>query len=218
MRAVVVVFLVACSSPEPLHLLDGGADPLHYQLHISFDSTRADMPRVFVDGVETMSVEAYYTSFHPIHHDIELRYADQVLARLPVDVSPGDCGSPDTVWSTIDEYVGAAASGDLRFNTDEWRGPETACVGDGFGVPHCACGTSERCAPRILRSEPLFTQMACVPIGAKAAGDPCTLTDDPAGAYDDCGENLVCIAGTCTAFCSPDIPPEYPPELTTRCP
>jgi hypothetical protein len=201
-------------------MVDGGQGPIHYTLHVTFDGTRADMPQVFIDGVEMQSFEGFYPNFAtPIHHEIELRYADQVLARMPVGAAAGDCGGrPDTVWSSIDEYVGALVSGDLRYYDAEWRGDMAECVEDGTGVAHCECSASERCAPRIIRAQPLFTQMACTPIGPKRVGDPCTLTDDPDGAYDDCGENLVCSAGTCTWICSPDFSPEeYPPEVA-RCP
>jgi hypothetical protein len=216
----VLGLVAACSAPPDVNLVDGGQGPIHYTLHVNFDGTRADMPQVFIDGVEMQSFDGFYPNFaSPIHHEIELRYADQVLARMPVGAAAGDCGgSPDTVWSSIDEYVGALISGDLRYEDAEWRGDTAQCVEDGVGVAHCECSASERCAPRIIRADPTFTQMACAPIGANGSGDPCTVIDDPAGAYDDCGENLVCIAGTCTPFCSPDIPAEYPPELTTRCP
>jgi hypothetical protein len=100
---------------------------------------RADMPQVFIDGVAMQSFEGFYPNLaSPIHHEIELRYADQVLARMPVGAAAGDCGgSPDTVWSSIDEYVGALVSGDLRYEDAEWRGDMAQCVEDGIGIAHC---------------------------------------------------------------------------------
>jgi hypothetical protein len=217
--AVLVMVVAACSTPTPVHVADAAAavdaaTALDYKLGVNFDSTRADMPTVFIDGVATMMIDEHYATFSgPIRHEIELRYADQVLAHTFTSDSPGDCGPPDVAWTSIDEGVGALASGDLRAGGAEWRGDDgQVCSADGFGLPHCSCQPTERCAPRVIRAQPLFTQMACAPIGPKAAGDPCTLTDDPAGAYDDCGEQLVCIAGTCTPFCDPSVPAQYPPE------
>jgi hypothetical protein len=219
MRLVVLGLVAACSSPSTVHFIDAGQGQIDYTLSVGFDSTRPDMPQVFIDGVEMTTYQHVYPGFtQPIQHEVELRYADQVLARMPASAAPGDCGPPDAVWSTITQGIQAVVSGDLRYEGDQWSGDGGVCVGDGFGVNHCGGCPGQRCAPRIIRAQPLFTQMACAPIGSAGSGDPCTLTDDPAGAYDDCGENLVCIAGTCTPFCDPNIPPEYPPELTTRCP
>lgn len=229
MRVAVVAVLMACgssSAPPP----DADDRPLDYQLRVGFDSTRADMPQVFIDGVATMSVEQVYPSLSdPIRHDIELRYADQVLAHTFAIAQPGGCDPTATNvrWTSIVQGVSALVSGDVRYGGDEWQGdgPDpgtmTVCTGDGFALPDCRCQATERCAPRVTRAQPLFTRMACTPIGTKAAGDPCTMTDDPAGAYDDCGANLFCLAGTCTAFCSdPSCPcptvPGYPPEVR-RC-
>lgn len=215
MRLAVLAAVAACNSPAPMHSVDAGL-PLDYTVSVGFDTTRADMPSVFIDGVATMTVDGVYPMFDgAIQHQIELRYADQVLAHLSTSISPGDCGPPDATWTTIVDYVQALSSGDLRYEDGEWRGPSGACTADGFGLAHCFCQSTERCAPRVTRMQPLFTQMACTPIGPKAAGDPCTLTSDPAGAYDDCGDKLVCIAGTCTKFGDAAIPAEYPPETHT---
>lgn len=221
MRVAVLGLVVACS-PSPIHLIDGGPEPIDYTLHVGVAGTRPDMPQVFIDDVETTMFQQVYPDLDPpIEHVVELRYAGQVLARMAVSARAGDCGSPDEVWTRIEQNVEALVSGDLRYWDDYW-GDEGGykCVGDGFGLARClGCQQGERCAPRVLRAQPLFTQMACVPIGSAGSGAPCTLTDDPAGAYDDCGENLVCIAGTCTPFCSANIPvAEYPPELTATCP
>lgn len=219
MRVAVLGLVAACTSPPAVHLVDGSQGPIDYALNVGFDGTRADMPQVFIDGVESTSFQHVYPGFTvPIHHDIELRYAGQVLARMPASAAPGDCGPPDAVWSSISQGVAALVSGDLRYEGDHWQGDGQSCIGDGFELAHCGCQPNERCAPRVVRAQPLFTQMACVPIGSNGSGAPCTLIDDPAGAYDDCGENLVCVAGRCTPFCDPSIPAEYPPELTTRCP
>ena len=216
----VLVLVAACGSPDSAPLVDAGQGPIDYRLHVLFDTTRTDMPHVFIDGVETMDVQTVYPDLStPIQHEIELRYADQVLARMPTHAAPGDCGQQDTVWSSISQSVEALVSGDLRYLGDEWRGDLAACTGDGFGIARCYCDATERCEPRILRTTPLFTQMACTPIGPKAAGDPCTLTDDPAGAYDDCGTDLACYEGTCHALCRTQgcattclTPDGYPPE------
>jgi hypothetical protein len=216
MRMAVLALLAACSSSPPQ--VDAGQGPIDYKLQIGFDSYRFDMPRVYIDGVATMSFHHTYPDFSvPIQHEIELRYGDQVLQHMSMSAAPGGCPAPPSaVWSNIEQDVDALVSGDLRLVADDWRGITGFCTGDGGGdANHCGDCPNGRCAPRILRAQPLFTQMACVPTGSNGSGDPCTVIDDPAGAYDDCGENLVCIAGTCTPFCSPDIPDDYPPETTT---
>jgi hypothetical protein len=221
MRVAVLAVVAACSSPSPTHMVDAGAPLLDYTLGVDFDSTRPDMPQVFIDGAAATTLHRVYPDFaNPIVHTIELRYADQVLATEYVRDASGDCGAPGATiaWTSISEGFRALVSGDLRYEGGDWsgenrmNGTNTFCSEDGFGIARCGCQATERCAPRITRAQPLFTQMACTPIGPKAAGDPCTLTDDPAGAYDDCGANLVCLAGTCTTFCDPAVPAEYPPE------
>ena len=47
----------------------------------------------------------------------------------------------------------------------------------------------------------MSTHMACAPTGPKV-GEACSFTADPAGAYDDCGDGLLCILGVCERFCT----------------
>lgn len=217
MRVAVLVAVAACSSPVPVHIVDAGDLPVDFTLRVGLDSTRPDMPQVFIDGAATNTVHRVYPDFtQPIEHTVELRYADQVLATQHIRDEPGDCGPPDAIWTSISEGIGALVSGDLRYGGGEWTGPNSVCSADGFGIARCFCQATERCAPRIIRTQPLFTQMACTPIGPKAVGDPCTLTDDPAGAYDDCGTNLVCLQGVCAGCAGGSAATDYPPEA--RCP
>jgi hypothetical protein len=69
--------------------------------------------------------------------------------------------------------------------------------------------------------QPVFTHMRCTSIGPKQAGDACSFTPDPDGAYDDCGTDLICYEGTCHARCyvTPCMttcvqPDGYPSEAT----
>jgi hypothetical protein len=208
MRLVVLGLVAACSSPAPVHLIDGGQGRIDYTLYVSFDSTRIEMPQVFIDGVQTAKLQRTYEGFtDPIQHDIELRYADHVLARMPVGAAAGDCGPPDATWLTISQSVEALVSGDLRYIGDEWRGDGHACTGDGFGIAHCGCQATERCGPLVTLADPLFTRMTCMPIGPKQINEACSFTSGPDGAYDDCGADLVCYQGTCHALCATSVVP-----------
>jgi hypothetical protein len=179
---------------------------------------RTDLPQVFIDHVATALLHQTYPDLETasgFHHLVELRYADHVLATYDTSTDTTDCTThvAGAVASVTVDLV-ALDSGDIRYYGDSIITSSAVCAGDGSGAAACYC-PGERCAPRITLADPLFSRMACAPIGPKAAGDPCTLIDDPAGAYDDCGESLFCLAGTCTAFCSPGVPPGYPPEV--RC-
>ena len=218
-RCAALALLVACGDHS--HVTpDAQHGPIAYALSVDPRGDRPDPPQVFIDGVETQVIHAVYpdlTSADGFQHTVELRYADHVVASYETSTDTTDCtrNLGGTVVSvTVDLF--ALDSGDIRYFGDTIQTSRGGCTGDGSGAAACYCEPAERCAPRITLADPLFTKMACTPIGPKAAGDPCTLTDDPDGAYDDCGENLVCLAGTCTPFCSPDVPEGYPPEV--RCP
>lgn len=215
-RSTVLALLVACGDGSHVAPDAPPAEPIAYALSVDLSGTRPDLPQVFIDGVATALLHQTYpdvSSADGFRHTVELRYADHVLASYVSSTDTTDCtthqgGAVTSV--TVDLF--ALDSGDIRYFGDDIVTSSGGCAGDGSGAAACYC-PGERCAPRVTLADPLFTRMACAPIGRNGSGDPCTLTDDPAGAYDDCGENLVCIAGTCMPFCSSDVPTGYPPEV-----
>lgn len=49
--------------------------------------------------------------------------------------------------------------------------------------------------------DPVFSRLDCVPVGPKQLGEACSYITDDHGAYDDCGRDLLCVAGVCRAVC-----------------
>lgn len=224
MRSVALVLLIACSSDSHVMPDARPPTPIAYALSSSLGGTRTDLPQVFIDGVAEEVLHQTYpdlTSADGFHHTVELRYGDHVLASYDTTTDTSDCTSHvggDVTGVTVDLLP--LDSGDIRYFGDSITTAMGGCIGDGSAAPACYC-PAERCAPRITLAEPLFSRMACAPIGPRAAGDPCTLIDSSDGAYDDCGTDLVCYQGTCRAFCSTRPcattcvrPDGYPPEAT----
>ena len=197
MRLAVVVLLAACGSAPPA---PDAALPSTFTYHFRVgmeDPGRNLGLVVLIDGVATTDISATYDASQMgtvLRHHVELRYQDTVLATLDgrdvLTCTPfgGSLISYDDGNSELD-------SGDLRFGATDVDCTDGAFASDSFGNPNCNCGSDQRCTPRITLASPRFTRMSCAPIGPKHDGEACSFTQDPGGAYDDCGANLMCFQG-----------------------
>ena len=114
-----------------------------------------------------------------------------------------DCGGPADAGPTD-----AGPSVDTG-GTDSAGTPDDAPAAGDAGPTSCdpvlqtGCGTGQRCVWRILADTPeSIGELACVPDGTVAEGDPCTI--GPVGAatgFDDCQGGLTCAGGTCATIC-----------------
>jgi hypothetical protein len=165
-------------------------------------------PTVLIDGSARLAYEEEYPSEELAlgrRHSVELRIADTVVASYEVVISKEGCLFQVEQATLYSQTICSYDSGDLRFGSDEARG-DTTCVGDGFCLASCRasdCGTGERCTSRASSIDPFASHLACAPIGNRKLGQSCALIDDPAGAYDNCGADLLCVGGTCRTTCVP---------------
>jgi len=167
-------------------------------------------PTVVIDGIVIDDVEIGHTTVvypnaeaaYASSHLIQLRAGDQVVRSFPWQIEPDSCEHPVGL-RTFRVELCAFASGDIRLFSTYAGGDHENCVGDAFcmtcQVLQCAAG--QRCTSRATLLDPFFSHLACAPIGPRALGEACTWNADPDGAYDDCGEDLACIAGTCQRTC-----------------
>ena len=215
--ALLALTLAGCSAqhatpPPP------DADPgLHYQLLVLPSEPgqrppRMPPPTVFIDGTERTSITVDYASYADalqLTHDVQLRAGDVVVAEYVAgsgtisDCSFHHMGEPVTRYS---EGVCELDSGDLRAGNSDASVASGGCSGDGFCAPYClpgnpSCGAGMHCTGRAASIDPLYTHLGCAPIGAKQLGETCSFVPDSAGAYDDCADGLLCVAGTCHALC-----------------
>ena len=110
-----------------------------------------------------------------------------------------DCG-PYTAWLRWDSLC-TYSSGELRVRGLGCEGPNAWCSGDAFCAPRCGrggCPGNERCGIDRVEAVPTHGWLDCVPIGARAEGESCTI--DAAG-IDDCGAQLYCLDGVCRQQC-----------------
>jgi hypothetical protein len=202
----VLGLLAACSSDPHLTLDDGPpAVSFTYELDVwtGREPPRTDPPTVYIDGVATPTISTTYPSAEAAEgatHLVELRYADQVIASYPVTVHAMPFCSEGPVVKRS-EGVAEYESGDLRQGGIADTLTTGSCHGDPTFLPNCQCSTDERCGLRVMRDQPLFTHLACTPMGTKQVGEACSLTPDPGGAYDDCADDLICYQGACRAPC-----------------
>jgi hypothetical protein len=94
-------------------------------------------------------------------------------------------------------------SGDLRFFAVTVKGDQ-GCIADGFCLTCDRCPAGERCTSRVTSTSPVASYLGCAPIGPKALGETCELIASDLGAYDDCGDGLLCIGGVCRRTCNSD--------------
>lgn len=206
MRVAVFLVLAACvvANPPP-----PPADRFTYTINVlhaePIDRPPASpAPIILIDGIETARVDLVYDSVVLEPHLIELRHGDHVIASTRVVAEPGGCADRVTNPTHYAKTYCGYDSGDLRFAAEEAFGDD-ACSGDGFCIPRCFPGDDscpgQRCASRATLIDPFSSHLACTPIGPRLLGEACTWTDNPDGAYDDCGDGLACIAGTCHTVC-----------------
>ncbi|MBA3459218.1 MAG: hypothetical protein H0T46_04605 [Deltaproteobacteria bacterium] len=183
---------------------------------------------VFVDGRVTRSLTSMREEELAGKHTFELRQAGKVLLSRTYDFEDGLCvrrieqpGYPSTTRHT--QIICSYWSGDLRLGVAR-RAAGSSC--EFVCMPECGdhapCAPGDRCTTRTTSIYPALGHLGCAPIGPKAAGDPCALIDSAGGAYDDCGENLICVGDKCQRTCDAryceDHPgcryvPGHPPEL-----
>lgn len=183
-------------------------------------------PVVYIDGVARSSLQIEYASVDdalPESHVLELRYGDQVVRSREVVLREESClrDGPSRYSQTFCVYE----SGDFRFSSDG----SDHCVGDALCLPPChpfrqptGCAGATRCTSLVGSMEPFASHLGCAPIGPKTFGDACSvIAGEPLASYDDCGNGLLCVEGTCHLLCegpSPGCPscdyvPGHAPEL-----
>lgn len=211
MRGAWLALLVACgdntSSPPDA---SGGGEPLTYRL-VVLPGEPADrplpepLPTTLIDGVPTNELEVEYGSLEVAAgdvHRVELRHGDVVIARYETAPLATACVDVHPV-AQYSQVVCALESGDIRFLSERVEGAGGACIADGFCGPRCACGAGERCTSLVVSLDPFASHLGCAPIGDRREGQTCRLVDDPAGAFDDCGADLLCVEGRCRTACNP---------------
>ena len=152
-------------------------------------------------------VEASWSETGEHNRHVVLRGNGMELRTIDVLDSDGLCVErhergqpPRRFWQTICLLW----SGDLRLarardDDGGWMCDEPMICPAACGA-HAPCGAGQRCTSR--RTTPISTHMACAPIGPRSEGETCSLVQDPAGAYDDCGDGLLCERGVCQRLCS----------------
>lgn len=121
-----------------------------------------------------------------------------IVSREEARVECDDvCGERD--YAVEKEYWKVYESGEVRHVTQFCDSVEGECVRESF-EPRCRRGTcpGARCGIDRVAQLPSRGWLDCVPVGAGAAGDACSLD---ANGVDDCGSELHCIDGTCRVAC-----------------
>lgn len=203
MRWIAVLFVAtACTdAPSPV--------ALEYRVGVSRDDPfdrepSATPPVLYINGEQVNTVTMVFDpreEANDASYVIEMRHGERVVSRVERYVLDNDSleRAPNAPWAST-SFCGYD-NGDIRFGSESAYG---GGIGDGFCEPSCApgyCGAGLRCASRIMSTSPLASHLDCVPIGAKKRGEACSLVADADSAYDDCGESLVCVDGTCRALC-----------------
>jgi hypothetical protein len=210
-RAWSCLALLACDGRAAPSLVDAGTQ-LQYRLSIvrsepDFRPPHDPAPSIFINGVEAESLTIDYPDLAAAssdRHRVELRHGDHVIAQLETAPSAGGCELLGPIRS-FEQSLCGFDSGDLRYAGYFVMTDRGTCIGDGFCRPACDCGRGERCTSRVVLRDPLASHLGCAPIGPGSAGDACSLIDDPAGAYDSCGDRLLCVDGTCRSLCNPQL-------------
>lgn len=176
---------------------------------------------LLIDGVPRSHAEYHFASLDEAAAasiDVQLVFATEVITTYKPPLSTTDCRSPgDAVAEAAPPIVVRDNScvldqGEIRGMSRSFQSASRGCLGDGFCAPYCltrsaypnGCAESERCTSRITHFDPIFSRLRCAPIGPRQLGDACTYTADEAGAYDDCGRDLLCVDGFCRQVCFDD--------------
>ena len=238
---LLALLLAGCSAQHAAQAPSPDAFPgLHYELIVlptepAQRPPRTLPPQVFIDGVARTSITLDYASYADalqLSHEVQLRAGDVIVADYVAGSGEiSNCsfhfmGAPVTSYS---EGVCEYDSGDLRAgSSDGTTANGGGCNGDSFCTAQCSpanaayCGAGMHCTARAPSIDPLYSHLACAPLGTKQLGDACSFIPDRSGAYDDCADGLLCVAGTCHALCN-IVPPTCtpctyvdgePPELT----
>jgi hypothetical protein len=202
------LFVSACTTQEGfVYTVSTGVDDLPGR------PAPAMPPHVFINGARVDSFTATYPDVATLQRSsplVELRYEDTVLAAYApgpdvVDPCGGEAGQ--LVGYETDLWI--RQNGDIGYSDDRQDCTNGGGGGDGGSIDtsFCPseCGSGSHCTLRAKLLEPLFSDVGCAPIGPKQAGGACSYIADPAGAYSDCGEGLLCVGGTCRVRC-PDDP------------
>lgn len=212
MGIALALLAAACGTSE-----SPAVQPLTYTIDVRrLEPARAVPPVIYIDDVpgDSLSIEfpSYVAALAATHH-VQLRAGDVVVAEQVLDRGYlEDCSkqmgglAPREFQADLCEWD----HGEVSVNSTEGSAEKRACVGDSFcytggcdvaSANGCPAGT--HCTTRAQSIDPLYTHYACAPVGTKQLGEACSLIPDPAGAYDDCANELLCVAGTCHAICEP---------------
>jgi hypothetical protein len=215
---VVSMVSVAAACGGSAAIAPDAETPYHYVAVVDLEPVgqlprRDPAPRLFFDGVEEPELAITFPSYADAladgGHLIELRAPDGTTVVATASASPlAPCfGAESGPTKTVSEYI-AYDSGDIRATSaSEETTSGQFCVGDGSGDASCPpCADGERCTVRAASIDPLYTHLACAPIGPNAAGAACTYIADPGGAYDTCDATSLCVDGTCRRLCHPADP------------
>jgi hypothetical protein len=219
-RLFLVVLVVGCGSDGAgvdarLDAYEPYAGPVDYVVRgtaTQLDPPRPDVtPTVAIDGVATEWATLTYpdqAAAIASSHTIELRVDTDVVRRFTWQTHFEGCEAPLGLRQYELELCWFA-SGDIRLGSvfvdgDTADGHTAFCTADAFCTSPCyaaSCAAGERCTSRATLLDPFFSHLGCAPTGPRDLGEACTWIADPDGAYDDCGADLVCIAGTCRRTC-----------------
>ncbi len=176
---------------------------------------RMSPPQIFVDDMPTRSFETEYASYADAisaSHTVELRAGEVVVASMSLGSAEiQDCSAHYDDEPVIDfmDTLCEYDNGELAYESSEGSTASGGCQGDAFCTHGCGpCSTGMHCTSRAVLIDPLYTHLGCAPIGPKQLGDACELIMDPNGAYDDCADGLLCVAGTCHTICQQPTSPQ----------
>jgi hypothetical protein len=217
-RALWIVVAVGCGSGDNADGTDAAAGPLEYTVNTFWadyqDAPRVSpLPTIYIDGAQTEYVALSFPSAMQAldeQHTFEMRHGDVVVRTFTLR-------RPSCLVDVPDATMGGAtlcaySHGDLRYAGDNANGPSGhICIADGFCRPDCFpdnsyCNAGERCTSIYASIDPIATHLGCAPVGSKGVGDACSLATDAAGMHDDCGDDLLCVEGTCRRICDPNAP------------
>jgi hypothetical protein len=218
-RALWIVVAVGCGGGDNADRGDAAPGPLEYTLNTVWaaypDAPQVSpRPTVYIDGVQTEHATLQFPSVTEAldePHTFTLQHGDVVVRTFTLRLAHCLHDVPDATMGGA--ALCAYSYGDLRYAGDHATGPGGhACAADGFCRPECFpgyntyCDSGERCTSIYGSIDPIATHLGCAPFGTKGIGEACSLATDPAGTHDDCGDDLLCVEGTCRRICDPNAP------------